>query len=212
MERFLERMIPIWLMIHVGFITYQMLDTYAFNPATAGRDPDYTTSIFRAGQPAREASSHQNASGTPANLNTNLNRRTPLEVRLDQAMEDRRYSGDSFEDADSPDVGNFMISLVCRVRDLQHAFLLFFSLFVLDYPFVQQFKEEGEGIILWVVQIGQYAGIFTGVMFLFYLALLFVRSGLIGALFTPRGVLAASGVALFGGLGPSVLANLLGCG
>ena len=221
MERFLERAIPIWLMIHVGFITYQLLDSYAFNPETTGQSPDYSVGFFSAGQ---EAMPTPDGPQTPdgSNLETRLNRQRGLDQLLDEAMDDGRYTdsellyperyrGPDNEEEYVESTVSFLLSLICRVKELGAAFVFFYSLLVLDYPFVAQFEQEG-GVILWIIDAFQYAGIITGLLFLLYLAILFVRSGLIGALLTPRGVLISGGLAVAGRIGSSALANLIQCG
>lgn len=212
MERFIEKAFPIWLMIHLGFICYQLMDSYVFNSDTAGQAPDYSVSIFDAAQQSMRVTVVPSPSAaTSSPVNTNLNPTANIGTRLGRAMNDPQFQGQDLETVDDDSIFNFMLSLVCRVRSIGEVFRLLFSLFTLNYPFVAVFEQEGT-IIRWVLDAFRYAGIISGAIFTLHLGLIIVRSGLIGALFTPAGLLAAGGIVVGGTALNQLTKTVLNCG
>ena len=204
MERFIEKVIPIWVVIHLGFITYQLLDTYMFNADTAGQSPNYEVSIFDIGRSDAELQAagtpQPNRLGNPVSLGTRLNRemsRTPEPVS--QEVEEQQFAN----------AWNFILSFICKINDLVRVFDVIYSLFILDYPFMEKFDQDGEGVIRWIMQLIQYAGILAGIIFLAHLGLLFIRSGLVGTLISRNAVLFGAGLAILTGFG--VASQVLPC-
>ena len=205
MERFIEKVIPIWVVIHMGFISYQLLDTYMFNADTAGQSPNYEVSIFDIGRSDAEMQAagtpQPDRLGSPVSLGTRLNRemaRPPETVTEEVGKEQFTHAW------------NFILSFICKINDLVRVFDIIYSLFILDYPFMEKFDQEGEGVIRWVMQLIQYAGILAGIIFLAHLGIMFIRSGLIGTLISRNTVLFAGITTLVGAFG--VASQILPCG
>ena len=202
MERYLSVTVRTWVAIHAAFLFIQILYLFAF---TEGPLPTRTATLFD------HIAGNANTRGASRDSSEVLNK-----IKVDLGDDESRFD-------DETETWAFLKDIMCRISGIGTAFRLVYSLFTLNYPFIDHIKveaaEHGDSaglVITWIIQVVVWAGIIGGMLFVVRIGMMAIQSGLIGAIISSAirnplalGTVAVGAIVLPGLAG--LLLSILGC-
>lgn len=170
MERYLSVTIRSWIAIHAAFLFIQILYTFAL---TDGPLPTRTVSLF----------DHiTGKNDTRGELGSEKTGEVFNKIEVDLQDTESKFTNESASSR------SFLSNIMCRISSIGLAFQLVYSLFTLNYPFIDQIEEEAArfddqaGLVLtWIIQVVVWAGILSGLILTVRIGYMAIQSGLIGS-------------------------------